>query len=72
LSNLNPIITVVTSKSTDFVKSLNAADYIIDYRKGGDIKDALAGKEIHHAFDAICANRSWERILAVPQSSNDG
>jgi hypothetical protein len=66
LSNLSPIITVATRKLTDLAKLLNAADYIIDYRKGDDIKDALAGKEIHHAFDAICANQELGAYSCSP------
>ena len=69
LSNLNPIITVAGS-GADFVKSLGAADHIVDYRKGNvveDIKKILADKDLklHHAFDAICEHQSWVHITDV-------
>ncbi|KAL4877092.1 chaperonin 10-like protein [Aspergillus karnatakaensis] len=74
LSGLSPIITVA-GNGIDFVKSLNAADFIIDYRKGTvveDIKAALNGRTLHHAFDAVSYNRSYEDIIAVLQASGGG
>ena len=69
LSNLNPIITVAGS-GADFVKSLGAADYIVDYRKGHvveDVKKILKEKDLklYHAFDAICEHQSWEHITDI-------
>ncbi|TVY45897.1 Trans-enoyl reductase [Lachnellula subtilissima] len=67
LSNCNPIITVA-GEGIPFVKSLNAADIVVDYRCGnvvGEIKDALKGQEVLHVFDPISNKDSWEHILAV-------
>jgi len=69
LSNLNPVITVAGS-GVEFVKSLHAADYVVDYREGqvpATIKEILDGKQLKlmHAFDAICEHDSWKHILDV-------
>ncbi|TVY40124.1 Trans-enoyl reductase [Lachnellula occidentalis] len=67
LSNCNPIITVA-GEGIPFVRSLNAADIIVDYRCGGvvaEIKNALKGQEVLHVFDPISNKDSWEHILAV-------
>lgn len=69
LSNLNPIITVAGS-GIEFVKSLCAADYIVDYRDGhvpATIKKILDGRQLKlmHAFDAICEHDSWNHIIDV-------
>jgi NADPH2:quinone reductase len=67
LSNCNPIITVA-GQGIPFVESLDAAHAIVDYRLGNvvaNIKDALKGQEVLHAFDAICAHDSWKHILEV-------
>lgn len=69
LSNLSPIITVAGS-GAEFVESLKAADYIVDYRKGnvvGDIKKILEDEKVKllHAFDAISEHHSWEHIIEV-------
>jgi NADPH:quinone reductase-like Zn-dependent oxidoreductase len=67
LSNCNPIITVA-GKGIPFVKSLDTAHTIVDYRPGNvaaDIKDALKGQEVLHALDATCAHDSWKHILDV-------
>lgn len=74
LSGLSPIITVA-GNGIDFVKSLNAADHIIDYRRGNVVEDVLAalnGRKLHYAFDAISYNRSYEIIVAVLQASGNG
>ncbi|KAL3466930.1 chaperonin 10-like protein [Aspergillus heterothallicus] len=74
LSGLSPIITVA-GNGIDFVKSLNAADYIIDYRSENvveAVQRALAGKKLHHAFDAVSYNRSYANIVAVLQASGGG
>ncbi|EED23788.1 zinc binding dehydrogenase, putative [Talaromyces stipitatus ATCC 10500] len=73
-SGLSPIITVA-GNGIDFVKSLNAADHIIDYRNGNvveAIQAALEGRKLHHAFDAVSYNRSYENIVAVLQASRGG
>ncbi|KAK0118704.1 hypothetical protein ONS96_011792 [Cadophora gregata f. sp. sojae] len=69
LSRCSPIITVA-GNGIPFVESLNAADVIIDYRDpsvdvAAEITKALKGKEVLHAFDAICAHDSWKHILGV-------
>ncbi|KAH6712045.1 putative zinc binding dehydrogenase [Leptodontidium sp. MPI-SDFR-AT-0119] len=67
LSNCNPIITIA-GQGIPFVQSLHAADIIIDDRIGNvaeQIKAALGGREVLHAFDAICAHDSWKHILDV-------
>ncbi|KIW14450.1 hypothetical protein PV08_07234 [Exophiala spinifera] len=73
LSGLHPIITVAGS-GIDFVRSLDCADYIVDYRRGnvaGEIRkildDAAEGGplKLRHAFDAICEHGSWDHICEV-------
>ncbi|KAL2811974.1 hypothetical protein BJX63DRAFT_397762 [Aspergillus granulosus] len=74
LSGLSPIITVAEN-GIGFVKSLNAADHIIDYRNGRVVEavpKVLNGKKLRHAFDAISYKRSYENIMAVLQSSGGG
>lgn len=74
LSQLDPIITVAGS-GIDFVKSLDAATHIIDYRKGNvetGILSALGGKRLTVAFDAICGHQSYEHISKVLLASNGG
>ncbi|KAH8902049.1 GroES-like protein [Coniochaeta sp. PMI_546] len=74
LSKLSPIITVAGS-GIDFVKSLNAATHIIDYRKGNvdaDILAALGGTKLALAFDAICDHGSYEHLSNVLVASNGG
>ncbi|KAL3449125.1 chaperonin 10-like protein [Aspergillus insuetus] len=74
LSGLSPIITVA-GNGIEFVNSLYAADYIIDYRKGNVVEailKALNGRKLHHAFDAVSYNRSYEDIVAVLQASGGG
>ncbi|KAL2831969.1 chaperonin 10-like protein [Aspergillus pseudoustus] len=74
LSGLSPIITV-TGSGIEFVKSLGAADYIIDYRNRNvveDVQRALAGKKLRHAFDAVSYNRSYVDIVAILQASGGG
>ncbi|KAL2807771.1 chaperonin 10-like protein [Aspergillus granulosus] len=74
LSGLSPIITVA-GNGIEFVKSLNAADYIIDYRSGNvaqAILRVLNGRKLHHAFDAVSYNRSYEDIIAVLQACGGG
>lgn len=67
LSNIHPIITVAGS-GIDYVKSLGIADHIIDYRKGNvaaDIKAALNGEKVYHAFDPVSENGSYASIVQV-------
>ncbi|EAW14869.1 zinc-binding alcohol dehydrogenase family protein [Aspergillus clavatus NRRL 1] len=74
LSGLSPIITVA-GNGIDYVKSLHAADHIIDYRRGKvveEIQDALQGRKLHHAFDAVSHNRSYEDIVAVLRALGGG
>lgn len=74
LSGLDPITTVAGS-GLDFVKSLNAATHVIDYRKGNvdaEILAALGGTKLGLAFDAVSGHRSWEYISNVLVASNGG
>jgi NADPH:quinone reductase-like Zn-dependent oxidoreductase len=67
LSNVGPIITVAGS-GIDFVKSLNAADHIIDYRTGDVVQkiiEAAGSAKIKLAFDSISDPRSYEPISEV-------
>lgn len=67
LSNIHPLITV-TGAGADFVKSLGAADHIIDYRKGNvveDLKAALGGEKVYLAFDAVSEKGSFLNISEV-------
>ncbi|KAL6874952.1 GroES-like protein [Trichoderma novae-zelandiae] len=74
LSNLGPIITVA-GNGIDFVQSLNAADHIIDYRKGDVVEQILAAAgsaKIKHAFDAVSDPVSYEPITKVLVASGGG
>lgn len=69
LSNLGPIITIAGS-GADFVASLGAADYIVDYRKNSvvaDVKKILDGEgvKLYYAFDAISNNTSWKHVVDI-------
>lgn len=67
LSNIHPLITV-TGAGADFVKSLGAADHIIDYRKGNvveDLKTALGGEKAYLAFDAVSEKGSFVNLGEV-------
>ena len=72
---LGPIITVAGTDSILFVKGLNAADYVVDYRTQDVVKEiekilAEEEKELRHAFDAISHSRTWENI--VPTLAKSG
>ncbi|KAL7930673.1 GroES-like protein [Trichoderma chlorosporum] len=74
LSKLGPIITVA-GNGIDFVRSLNAADHIIDYRKGDVTQQILAAAGtdgVKLAFDAVSGNGSYERITEVLLASGGG
>ncbi|KAL1965262.1 hypothetical protein VTN77DRAFT_5864 [Rasamsonia byssochlamydoides] len=74
LSGLSPIITVAGAGS-DFVRSLGAATHIVDYRRGRvveDILEALGGKTLRYAFDAVSYNRTYADIAAVLEASSGG
>ncbi|KAF3932206.1 Zeta-crystallin [Dactylellina cionopaga] len=74
LSGLYPIITVAGG-SKDIIEKENLADFIIDYRDNndiaGDIKKALGGKELFHAYDGFSEAPSAEP-LAANLSPNGG
>lgn len=64
LSRLNPIITVA-GRGIDFVRSLKAADYIIDYRHEdvpARVKEILKGERLLYAFDAISSGDTWKIV----------
>ncbi|KAL6696744.1 GroES-like protein [Trichoderma pleuroticola] len=74
LSNLGPIITVA-GNGIDFVKSLNAADHIIDYREGDVVQkiiDAAGPSKIKIAFDSVSDSVSYEPISKVLVASGGG
>jgi NADPH2:quinone reductase len=64
LSGLNPILSVAGA-GIDFVKSLDAATHIIDYRAGdtayiqAEIVSALSGKKLLHVLDCVGMKDSW-------------
>ncbi|OCT54174.1 Protein TOXD [Cladophialophora carrionii] len=67
LSGLSPIITIAGG-GADFVRSINAADYIVEYRKKNVVADVQRilddeGVKLHHAFDAISEHDSWKHVL---------
>ncbi|WEW61599.1 hypothetical protein PRK78_007090 [Emydomyces testavorans] len=72
LSNIHPII-AVAGKSIPQVKPLldpSQGDTIIDYRNGDEavvaaFKEALSGKKLEYAFDAISAHNSYVNIGRV-------
>ncbi|UKZ76660.1 hypothetical protein TrVFT333_004369 [Trichoderma virens FT-333] len=74
LSNLSPIITVA-GNGIDFVKSLNIADHIIDYRTGDVVQkiiDAAGPAKIKLAFDSVSDPVSYEPITKVLVASGGG
>lgn len=74
LSNLGPII-AVAGNGIDFVKSLNAADHIIDYRTGDVVQKIIAAAgstKIKLAFDSISDPVSYEPISEVLVASGGG
>ncbi|KAL7924641.1 GroES-like protein [Trichoderma austrokoningii] len=74
LSGLGPIITVAGS-GIDFVKSLNAADHIVDYRTGDVVQNiitAAGSAKIKLAFDSVSDPRSYEPISKVLAASGGG
>ncbi|KIW74957.1 hypothetical protein Z517_11728 [Fonsecaea pedrosoi CBS 271.37] len=76
-SNLHPII-CVAGQSKDHVETLidrSKGDTVIDYRLGLDavvaeVKEALGGKPLLHAFDAIAGNGSDKVLGSVLPSAN--
>lgn len=71
LSNLGPIITVAGS-GIEFVKSLDIAHYIVDYRRNRvveDIRAILDRHQIHlmHAFDCVAKHGTWNHVTEVLQ-----
>jgi len=72
LANIHPII-AVTGRGEKFVEGLidrSKGDAIVDYRNGDDavvqgIKDALKGKKVEYAFDAVSEHNSYTNIVQV-------
>lgn len=65
----------VAGSGIDFVKSLEAATHIIDYRDGSVAEQILAatkGVNVKLAFDAISNHGSYEHITSVLQASGGG
>jgi NADPH:quinone reductase len=71
-ANIHPLI-VVAGKGIPFVEGLidkSKGDLIIDYREGDEkvvqgLKDAVAGREVLHAFDPTSEKGSYENISKV-------
>ncbi|KAK6530844.1 hypothetical protein TWF281_007680 [Arthrobotrys megalospora] len=67
LSGISPLITIAGG-SKDIIEKENLADVIIDYRNNPNIaeevKKALNGKELLHAFDAFSEYPSAEPLAA--------
>ncbi|CAI6334697.1 unnamed protein product [Periconia digitata] len=71
-SNIHPII-AVAGRGIPFVESLldkSKGDVIVDYRKGDDavvqgVKDALNGRKLEYAFDAVSEHGSYTNIVKV-------
>ncbi|KAI8938324.1 hypothetical protein NX059_005976 [Plenodomus lindquistii] len=69
-SNIHPII-AVAGKAQDHVQSMldpSKGDVIVDYRKGDEavvqeIKDALKGRKLLHAFDATAGSNSYINLV---------
>ena len=76
LANIHPII-AVAGRGEKFVEGLidrSKGDAIVDYRKGDDavvqgIKDALKGKKVEYAFDAVSEHNSYTNIVQVLEPS---
>ncbi|KAF2638831.1 GroES-like protein [Massarina eburnea CBS 473.64] len=75
-SNIHPII-AVAGRGIPFVESIidqSKGDVVIDYRKGDaavvqGIKDALKGKKLDYAFDAVSEHNSYTNIVQVLESN---
>lgn len=71
-AGIHPII-AVAGRGIPFVESLlskDKGDAVVDYRKGDDavvsgIKDALAGRKVSYAFDAVSEHGSYTNIVRV-------
>ena len=71
-TDVHPIY-VVAGRGKDFVESLidrSKGDVIIDYRAGDEavvkeLKSALGGRTLRHAFDAVSEHSSVDNILKV-------
>lgn len=74
LANIHPII-AVAGRGEKFVEGLidrSKGDTIVDYRKGNEavvqgIKDALKGKKLNYAYDAVSEHNSYTNIVQVLQ-----
>jgi len=71
-ANVHPVI-AVAGRGTPFVETLidrSKGDTIVDYRNGDDsivqgIRDALRGKKLGYAFDAVSEKNSYANIIRV-------
>jgi NADPH:quinone reductase-like Zn-dependent oxidoreductase len=74
LANIHPII-AVAGRGMGFVEGLidrSKGDVIVDYRKGDEavvkgIKDALKGRKLEYAYDAVSEHNSYTNIVQVLQ-----
>lgn len=74
LSQLRPIITVAGS-GIEYVRSLDAATHIIDYREGNvaeQVLKALDGKKLAHVIDAVSSKASYPIITDILIASGGG
>ena len=79
LSNIHPIIAIGGASSKDLLPLLDAkrGDAFVDYRVGpekmkAEVREALKGLKVRHAFDAISSRGTWVPIsqLLDPESSS--
>lgn len=78
-AGIGPIIGVA-GKGIPFVESLldkSAGDAVVDYRNGDDklvedIKKALNGKKLKHAYDAVSEKGSYQNIAKVLDTTGQG
>lgn len=75
LSGIKTVITVAGS-GAEFVRGLDPATTIVDYRKGDVAADVLAalpaGTKLVHAFDAVSGKRSYAHVTEALMKSNGG
>src|SRR5690606_32410947 len=69
LAGISPVV-AVAGKGADYVKSIidPKTDHVVDYRSptvADDIKKALGGQAVHHAYDAVTEGSTYRVIAEV-------